>query len=100
MENKFNDEEFLFDYEKLDKKVNDLEEEFNSYIYEVPCEWDKRRNCDSLYIEKYERLRDRVERAIELIEDNSKSLKTREYIDLDKGYVKILNEILRGDENE
>ena len=26
MENKFNDEEFLFDYEGLDKKVTDLEE--------------------------------------------------------------------------
>ena len=49
-----------------------MEEEVNNYIYEVPCEWDKRRNCDSLYIEKYEILRDREDVIEELTNENEK----------------------------
>lgn len=67
--------------------------------YEV-CNWDKRRKCDSYYIEMYVKQKKQVEKAVELlkwVKDTKDELNT--YNLGEKDYIDSLLEML-GDSNE
>lgn len=55
-----------------------LDEKFEIKAKEI-CNWDKRKKCDSLYIKENNRLKKKIDKALEVIEE-CKDKETREKI--------------------
>lgn len=67
----------------------------------IECEWDKRKKCDSFYIEMYLKQKKQIEKAIELLYwvKNAKD-EFNLYNKDEKDYIDSLLGILKGDSNE
>lgn len=70
------------------------------------CKWDKRRKCDSYYIQMYKEEKKKIEKAIEYIEDNWITYQEAKFngdiiqeLNIEISDIRVLLEIL-GDSNE